>query len=82
MNFKERVIVRNTDAFRGSIAMNLVQSISNQRRCRFESTMSLFHCAEFTSNVVIYPWVRGREPSSNVFLQFVACEVVSSFECS
>ena len=46
MNFEERVIVQNTDAFRGSIAMNLVQSISNRRRCHFESTMSLFHCAE------------------------------------
>ena len=46
MNFKERLIIRNTYVFRGSIAMNLVQSISNRRRCRFESTMSPFHCVE------------------------------------
>jgi hypothetical protein len=38
--------VKNTNAFHGSIAVNLVQNISNPRTCQIESTMSPFRCVE------------------------------------
>jgi hypothetical protein len=32
---------------------------------------------QFTCNVVIFPWIRGREPFSKVFLQLITCQVIS-----
>jgi len=38
--------VRNTNAFHGSITVNLLQNISNRRRYRLESTKSPFRSVE------------------------------------
>ena len=35
--------------------------------------------AQSEGNVVIFPWIRRREPTLNIFLQFVACETISVF---
>ena len=32
---------------------------------------------QFTCNVVIFPWIRGREPISNISLQLITCQVIS-----
>jgi len=38
--------------------------------------------AGFTSNVMISPWVRGREPTSDISLKFVTCHANFSTPCS
>ena len=31
------------------------------------------------SNIVVYPWIRGRQPTANVLLQLVTYKVVSVY---
>ena len=35
--------------------------------------------ARIEGNVMIFPWVRRREPVPNVLLQFVTCQSLSAF---
>ena len=32
---------------------------------------------QFACNVVVFPWIRGREPISKVSLQLITCQVLS-----
>jgi hypothetical protein len=34
---------------------------------------------QFVGDVMVLPWIRGREPSSDSFLQLVACQIISVF---
>lgn len=31
---------------------------------------------QFICNVVVFPWIRGRQPISKVSLQFITCQMI------
>jgi hypothetical protein len=62
--------------------MTLLGRLPIRERFAVEKPRRCPRVPQFADLVLVLPWIRWREPTSNLFCQFVTCHIISAFSLS